>query len=124
MEEIRRLAFFTVARANAFALLAIGCMMAGLSFFFFPGAALRVGGILSLLLCLLLVLMGKGARNLDHRRTELWLYLEKAARPQEAIARRLVGAALREAYYTCARYSAAFSAALLAGALAISFTTA
>lgn len=117
MEEIRRLAFTTVARACAFAMLAVACMMVGLSYD--PAAAFRLGGLLSLLLSTVLIVKGRSARSLDHRRTELWLYLDKGSRPQEAIARVLVGSALREAYFTFARYSAACAAVMLACSLAL-----
>lgn len=115
MDEIRRLAFVTVARACGFATLGVALMMVAASFD--PGAALRLGGALALLLSLVLILKGVNARRLDHRRTELWLYLDASARPQEAVARTLVGEALREAYLTCARHASAAATMLLTGAM-------
>ena len=115
MEQIRRLAFESVARACAFTFLAVACMMIGLSYA--PGQSFRVGGIATLLLCATLLQRAGTALARDHRRTEVWLYLDKSARPHEPAARRLVGEALREAYLTFARHTAACAVALLSGSL-------
>ncbi|MBB6309022.1 hypothetical protein [Xanthobacter tagetidis] len=115
MDEIRRLAYESVARACGFTFLAVICMMIGLSYE--PGQSFRFGGIATLILCAALLERAHSAETRDHRRTEVWLHLEKSARPHEPAARRVVGGALREAYLAFARHTAACAAVLLTGSL-------
>ncbi|TCT02222.1 hypothetical protein [Aquabacter spiritensis] len=112
MEDINRLAQVTVARACAFAFLGIACVMVGLSFD--PRASFEAGGVLTLVLTFVLILKANGASRTNHRRTELWSYLPERARPAEPQAKVMVSLALREAYFTFARLSAALASGLLA----------
>ncbi|OYY12237.1 MAG: hypothetical protein B7Y70_06095 [Rhizobiales bacterium 35-68-8] len=112
MEDINRLAQLTVGRACAFAVLGIACVMVGLSFD--PCASFEAGGILTLVLTVVLILKGNGAARTNHRRTELWSYLPEQARPSEPQARVMICLALRGAYFTFARLSAAMASGMLA----------
>lgn len=112
MDDISRLAQLTVARACAFAGLAIACVMVGLSFD--PRASFEAGGVLMLVLTFVLILKGNGAARTDHRRTELWTYLPEQARPAEPQARVMVCLALRGAYFSFAQLSAALASGMLA----------
>ena len=118
MEELRRLAFFTVAKGSAFGLLAIFLVMLGFSAA--PGFSLRAGGLLALLMSMILLTKAWGAPRADHRRTEMWLLLPRHQRPAEAHAHWAVTTVLHDAYNTFAMHSAALAAALLAAALAMS----
>lgn len=115
MEEIRRLAFESVARACGFTFLAVICLMIALSYE--PSQSFRFGGIATLILCAVLLERAHSICGRDHKRTEVWLYLDKSARPHEPVAKRLVSDALREAYLTFARHTAACAALLLSGSL-------
>ncbi|MGE0233518.1 MAG: hypothetical protein AB7I42_22040 [Bradyrhizobium sp.] len=115
MEDIRRLAYEVVMRACGFGSLAIFCVMIGLSFD--PRAAFQAGGFLSLIMTLVLLLKAHEARTKDHRRMEMWLYLPKERRPPQAYAQKTIAAAMRETYFTFARWSVLLSIMLLAAAL-------
>jgi hypothetical protein len=117
MEELRKLAFFTVAKGTAFGLLAIFLVMLGFSAA--PGVSLRAGGFLALLMTLILIAKAWSAPRADYRRTEMWLLLPRHQRPAEAHARWAVTTVLHDAYMTFAMRSAALAAGLLAGALAV-----
>lgn len=121
MDEIRRLAYESVARACGFTFLAVVCLMIALSYA--PGQSFRFGGIATLLLCTALLERAHTIDGRDHRRTEVWLYLDKSARPQEPVAKRLVSGALREAYLTFARHTAACAVVLLSGSLLFDFAS-
>lgn len=118
MEEMRHTAFVTVLRACGFALLAIFCVMVGLSFA--PRAAFQAGGFLTLVMTLVLLLKAKEARTKDHRKTEMWLYLRKESRPPEAHAQRTISILMRETYLTFARYTALVSVVIWTIALLFS----
>ena len=115
MEEMRRAAYETVLRACGFASLAIFCIMIGLSFL--PRTAFQAGGFLSMLMTLVLVLKAREARTKDHRRTEMWLYLDKETRPPQASAQRTISAIMRETYLLFARWTAIISIVMWAIAL-------
>lgn len=53
MEELQKAAFTSVARGCGFAMLAIVCVMVGLSFE--PRAAFQAGGMLTLIMTLILL---------------------------------------------------------------------
>ncbi len=107
MEEMRRIAYATVLRACAFASLAIFCVMIGLSFL--PRSAFQVGGFLSIVMTLVLVLKAHEARTKNHRHTELWLYLPKEKRPPQAVAQKMISTIMRETYLIFARWTAIIS---------------
>ena len=120
MEEIRRIAFETVARACGFGFLAVICVMIGLSFL--PRSAFQAGGFLSIVMTLVLVLKAREARSKDHRRTELWLYLPGERRPPAAHAQQTIAIVMRETYLQFAYWTAIISIILWATALFLSVT--
>ncbi len=107
MEQMRRIAFETVLRACGFGSLAIFCFMIGLSFN--PQVAFQTGGALTMLMTGILVFKAFEARTKNHRRTEMWLYLPKEARPPEATAQRLTATLMREIYLTFAMWTSVVS---------------
>lgn len=121
MEDMRRIAFETVLRACGFASLAIFCVMIGLSFN--PLVAFQSGGFLTTIMTGVLVLKAFEARTKPYRRTELWLYLPKEARPPEAVAQRLTSSLMREVYLNFALWSSVTSIVMWAIALLFSYST-
>lgn len=115
MEDIRRIAFETVARACGFGFLAIFCVMIGLSFV--PRSAFQAGGFLSLMMTLVLAAKAREARTRDHRRTELWLYLPGERRPPAAHAQQTVAMVMRETYLQFALWTAMISILICSVAL-------
>jgi hypothetical protein len=118
MEQIRVLAYETVLRACGFGTLAIFCVMVGMSFD--ARAAFQAGGFLTMLMTLILVYKAWEARTKNHRRTELWLYLPKDARPPEGFAQWAVATAMRETYLTFARWTSLVAIAMWVLALMFS----
>lgn len=104
MEEVRPIACETVLRACCFGLLAIFCVMIGLSFV--PHAAFQAGGFLSMAMTLVLVEKAHKATRKDHRRTEVWLLLPRERRPPAAEAQGIISAIMRETYLLFARWTA------------------
>lgn len=121
LQRIEELAIFSVARGCGFVMIAIATSMLGLSFD--PHQCLNVGGVLSLLTALLLILKAMRASSKPYQATELWLLLGPSDRPPQPIAQRLVSRALRDAYYRFATYFARGSAALLSLNLVMSIVT-
>jgi hypothetical protein len=95
MEPIRRLAFESIARGSAFAVLAIVVTMIGVSFD--AVLALKVGAFGFTLLAAVLMLWAERAPVRDPRRTEVWSSLPKDHRPPVAIAQKVIGHATRDA---------------------------
>ncbi len=120
MEEMRRIAFETVARACGFGSLGIFCFMVGLSFE--PSIAFQTGGTLTTLMSLVLILKAYEARSKDHRRTEMWLYLTEESRPPKAYAQWVVATILRETYLRFAQWTAGI--AIIIWVIAILFSLA
>ena len=83
MDDIRRIAYETVLRACGFGSLTIFCIMIGLSFD--PRISFQSGGVLTMVMTLILVLKAYEARTKPYRRTEMWLYLPKEARPPASL---------------------------------------
>ncbi len=117
MEEMRKVAFASVARACGFGMLAIICVMVGMSFD--PRAVFQAGGILTLLMVFILVLKARYALTQNYKRTEMWLYLPKDFRPPEAYAQWAASTVLRDAYFTYAMYTALISIVMWALALLV-----
>lgn len=115
MDRMRTVAFQTIGRAVSFAGLAILCVMAGLAFD--PLLAVQSGGFLVLLVLAVLLYKARAALTADHRRTEMWLYLEKDEKPAEAYAQWAASTVLRDAYLWFARWMAAVAVALWAMAV-------
>ena len=120
MTRLRDLAFLTVGRAIGFAGLVIVCVMAALSFD--PLLAVRSGGVLVSVTLAVLVYRLANIAAIDHRRTEMWLYLEPDERPAEAQAQGVVSAALKEAYAWFAHWTAGTAALLWLLSLVLSLT--
>jgi hypothetical protein len=119
VEEIRRIAYETVLRACGFGSLTIFCIMIGLSFS--PTVSFQSGGFLTTLMALILALKAYEARRKPYRRTEMWLYLPKEARPPAAAAQQITSTVMREVYLTFAVWTSAIAIGLWAMALASSF---
>ena len=107
MEEMRKQAFASVARACGFGMLAIICVMVGMSFD--PRAVFQAGGILTLMMTFILILKARYALTQNYKHTEMWLYLDKNFRPPEAYAQWAASTVLRDAYFTFAMYTALIS---------------
>ena len=107
MEEMRKHAFASVARGCGFGMLAIICVMVGMSFD--PRAVFQAGGILTLMMTFILILKARYALTQNYKKTEMWLYLEKNFRPPEAYAQWAASTVLRDAYFTFAMYTALIS---------------
>ena len=118
MEQMRRIAFETVARACGFGSLGIFCFMVGLSFD--PVIAFQSGGTLTVLMVLVLMFKAREARTKDHRRTEMWLYLPEDARPPQAYAQWASATVLRETYLQFAQWTAAVAIGIWVLALVFS----
>lgn len=110
LEEMRPFACEIVLRACGCALLAIFCVMIGLSFQ--PHAAFQAGGFLSLLLTLMLLEKANGALTRDYRRTEMWLQLPKERRPAPDNAQLTVSTVMRETYLLFAKWTALICAVM------------
>jgi hypothetical protein len=115
---MRRIAFETVARACAFGSLTIFCIMVGLSFE--PLVAFQSGGVLTMLMTAILFFKAYEARTKPYRRTEMWLYLPKEARPPAAAAQQLTASMMRETYLTFALWTSLVSIAIWVLALLFS----
>jgi hypothetical protein len=111
MNKIERLANVSVARGCGFAMLGIFTLMIGLAGEL--ATSLRAGGYLCLTMCLVLLLMAWRALSAPYRSTELWIMLEPSERPQPAVAQRVIGTVLREAYLSFALRSAWLAAGML-----------
>jgi hypothetical protein len=117
MEEMRKAAFMSVARGCGFGMLAIVCVMVGMSFD--PRAVFKAGGILTLMMTFILILKARYALTQNYKKTEMWLYLPKDFRPPEAYAQWAASTVLRDAYYTFAQYTALMSIVLWVIALLV-----
>ena len=119
MDEIRRVAYETVLRACGFGSLTIFCIMIGLSFS--PTVSFQSGGFLTTVMALILALKAYEARTKPYRRTEMWLYLAKEARPPEGAAQRITSTILREVYLTFAVWTSGTAIGLWGMALIFSY---
>lgn len=111
MNEIEQAAQLSVGRACGFAGFGIGLTVLALSFD--PVLATKTGAVLALGLTLALLIHASRARHTPHQSTEVWLLIDKAARPPANRARRVINEARRFAMLWFARW-AAVSAALFA----------
>jgi hypothetical protein len=120
MEEMRKAAFLSVARACGFGMLAILCVMVGMSFN--PRAVFQAGGILTLMMTFILILKARNALTRDYKKTEMWLILPENFRPPERYAQWATATVMRDAYFTFAQYTALISIAMWVLALLISLS--
>jgi hypothetical protein len=107
MEELRKAAFTSVARACGFGMLAIICVMVGMSFD--PHAVFKAGGIMTLMMTFILILKARHALTKDYKKTEMWLILPENFRPPERYAQWATATVMRDAYFTFAQYTALIS---------------
>ncbi len=119
MDDIRRVAYEIVLRACSFGSLTIFCIMIGLSFD--PRISFQSGGVLTLLMTLILALKAYEARTKPYRRTEMWLYLPKEARPPAGSAQRITATVMREVYLTFALWTSAIAIGMWGVVLMLSF---
>jgi hypothetical protein len=120
MEELRKAAFISVARGCGFGMLAIICVMIGMSFN--PRAVFQAGGMLTLIMALILILKARNALTKDYKKTEMWLILPKDFRPPERYAQWATATVMRDAYFTFAQYTALVSIVMWLLALLMRFT--
>jgi len=119
VDDIRRVAYEIVLRACSFGSLTIFCIMIGLSFD--PRISFQSGGVLTLLMTLILALKAYEARTKPYRRTEMWLYLPKEARPPAGSAQRITATVMREVYLTFALWTSAIAIGMWGVVLMLSF---
>ena len=119
MDDIRRVAYEIVLRACGFGSLTIFCIMIGLSFN--PRVSFQSGGVLTTVMTLILALKAYEARTKPYRRTEMWLYLPKEARPPAASAQQITSTVMREVYLTFALWTSVTAICLWGAALFFSF---
>jgi hypothetical protein len=117
MEELRKAAFLSVARACGFGMLAILCVMVGMSFN--PRVVFQAGGILTLMMTFILILKARNALTQDYKKTEMWLILPKDFRPPERYAQWATATVMRDAYFSFAQYTALVSIVMWVLALII-----
>jgi hypothetical protein len=110
--SIELLAETCVARGCGFAALAIVTFMVGLSWDL--GLACQVGGLLTLLVCAVLIAKAWRALFRPVRKTELWQMLDRGDRLRPQVAQRVIGVALRHCYLRFALHAASASIILLA----------
>ena len=118
MDEMRRVAFECVGRAFAFALLAIGVTMIGLSFNL--RLAFQTGAVLFGLTGAILMLLALRAPSRHYKRTEVWLWLAPEHRPPESHAQWATGLVLQETYNRFASHAWLVAAVLAALAVLLS----
>lgn len=104
MDDIHQAALLSVARGTGFAGLAIVTTMIALSFD--PGLAAGTGSVMSMITAFVLYIRGDRALHVRPTRTEVWLMICREARPPAAIAQKVIGTALREAYFYFSRAAA------------------
>ncbi|MBX3454203.1 hypothetical protein [Ferrovibrio sp.] len=110
-QRVRRLAVLSIGRGCFFAALAIWCVMIGL--ISEPQQAMRAGGLLSLLVCCVLLLKAQTALKRSFRHTEVWILLDRKLPVAAEAAQRVISAVLRETYLRYAAYAGAIGAAFL-----------
>jgi hypothetical protein len=120
MEEMRRRANECVQRACGFGMLAIICVMVGMSFD--PVRVFQAGGILTLMMTFILILKARQALTQNYKKTEMWLYLDEQFRPPEAYAQWAASTVLRDAYFQYAQYTALISIVMWIVALIMALT--
>ena len=117
IQTIEELGEISVARGCGLAVLAIGTFMVGLSWDMVLAA--KVGGLLVLFVCVVLLVRAQRALSRPVERTELWLMLDRSERPSAAYAQRFIGSVLRTCYLRFALHAACLSASLLALSLGL-----
>lgn len=119
MDKLREVAFVSVGRAVGFAGLAILTTMVALSFE--PVLALKIGGVMLLILLAVLLLKAHRAPLANHRHTEAWLLLDRSERPDDRFAAVVMSAVHRDAYLWFARWIAGVAAIVWTGAVLLAW---
>ncbi len=107
MDRIRVLAVLSVRRACGFAALAIVTTMFGLVSD--PLTSLRAGAVLTTIAVVVLFWKALEAPRRNHRKTELWIMLERAPEASVSQVGRLINTALHEVYLWHAERAAAIA---------------
>lgn len=68
--------------------------------------AFKIGGILTLMTSLILLIKGWQAPTRPYKNTEVWIMLEPGERPHASLAQTLIGQTLKRTYLTFALHSA------------------
>ena len=118
MDKIRQIAVHCTGRAVMFGTLAITCVM--ISFSFDPAVAFKAGAIMSLAMSGILLFKAATARSKDPRKTEVWLYLDKDARPREGHPQAVFSGILRDVYARFAQMTLAASVTMFAVSVVLS----
>ena len=108
MNEIEQAAQLSIGRACGFAGFGIALTVLALSFE--PMLAAKTGAVLSMGLTLTLLVFALRAHHTPHQTTEVWLLIDKGARPPARHARRIINEARRFAMLWFARWTAVVSA--------------
>ncbi|MDX2154984.1 MAG: hypothetical protein SFW09_00625 [Hyphomicrobiaceae bacterium] len=115
LDRIEELANLSVARGCGFAALAI------LTFFIGMSAdltiALKSAGVLSLLVCAVLLLKAGAVHRQPYRNTEVWIMLKPAERPEAAVAQEIISSVLKDAYLRFAKQAALLATLFMIGAI-------
>lgn len=98
------MALLSVRRACGFAVIAICTTMSGL--LFDPLLAARTGATLTTVMFLILLYKAREAPRRDHRKTELWILLDRRPELPDAVAGRVINTVLRDVYMQHAGYTA------------------
>jgi hypothetical protein len=117
MDELRKAATASVARACGFGGLAIACTMIGFAQDLVR--ALEAGGILLILMALILTWRGHTAPARPYKTTEAWLMLDPAKRPSAEQAQWAFGTVLRDVYLRFAWLTAVTAGCVLMLALVL-----
>jgi hypothetical protein len=116
-DRIEACAEASVARGCGFAWLAIITFMVGLSWDL-PLAG-KVGGMLAMLVCAVLLVKRARVQVRPYGRTEVWLMLSERERPGPEIAQMVISSALGVTYLKYAAKAAFIASWLLLGSLVI-----
>jgi hypothetical protein len=104
VQKIRTAAELSVARGCGFAGLAMFTFMIGMSGN--PFAATKLGGIIAMLTCAVLLLKARNAPSRPYKHTEVWIMLKPDERPRAEIAQQVVGNVLQDVYLRFAQHTA------------------
>jgi hypothetical protein len=105
------MAEISVARGCGFASIAI--FMSMIAYYGDIAHATKVGGVLTLVTGLVLVVRALRAPLHPYKRTEVWLMLRPAERPRPETAQQLIGGVLRETYLKFAHHTCQLAATML-----------
>lgn len=117
MDHIHKLATFCIGRAVMFGALAIGTVM--LSFAFDLALAFHAGAVMTLMMVQILIIKALWAPRQNPKRTEIWMYLDKKARPAGAPAKAVFLNVLKDVYADFARGAFRVACGLFAASLTI-----